>query len=300
MSTVNDHLTCAEFEAHLAEYWDGELPATSRLACDTHAASCGDCGRLLADVASLRDRATALPHLEPSRDLWAGIAERIDARVLPFETPRAVAHAAPRFSWRHAAVAAAALVLFTAGVTHVWTRRSFERPVVVAAATPAAAPAAVVRSDTATAPRQDAAVSPDGVAMQNPALTRVASAAGVRAVRERGAPVVESVRLTTGSRATLVSNPRRPAGAPSLGGEPVYDREIVKLRAIVRERRTQLDPATVAVLEQSIAVIDSAIAQSRAALAKDPASGFLVTRLNHSLEKKVELLRTAASLPART
>ena len=50
-------------------------------------------------------------------------------------------------------------------------------------------------------------------------------------------------------------------------------------------------------LEQSIAVIDSAIAQSRAALAKDPASGFLATQLNQSLEKKVELLRTAALLP---
>ena len=82
--------------------------------------------------------------------------------------------------------------------------------------------------------------------------------------------------------------------------QPVYDQEIGKLRAIVKERRAQLDPGTVAVLEQSIAVIDSAIAQSRAALAKDPASGFLATQLNHSLEKKVELLRTAALLPSRT
>ena len=82
--------------------------------------------------------------------------------------------------------------------------------------------------------------------------------------------------------------------------QPVYDQEISKLRAIVKERRSQLDPSTIAVLEQSIAVIDSAIAQSRAALAKDPASGFLATQLNHSLEKKVELLRTAALLPSRT
>jgi hypothetical protein len=87
---------------------------------------------------------------------------------------------------------------------------------------------------------------------------------------------------------------------PLREAEPVYDREISKLRTIVRQRRGQLDPATVAVLEQSIAVIDSAIAQSRAALAKDPASGFLATQLNHSLEKKVELLRTAALLPSRT
>jgi hypothetical protein len=82
--------------------------------------------------------------------------------------------------------------------------------------------------------------------------------------------------------------------------EPVYDREILKLRTIMKTRRSQLDPKTVAVLEQSISVIDSAIAQSRAALAMDPASGFLANQLNHSLEKKVELLRTAALLPART
>ena len=295
MSTTNDHLTCAEFEAHLAEYWDEDLPATSRLACDTHASSCADCGRLLSDVASLRDQVAALPPLEPSRDLWVGIAERIDARVLPFETPGAVAHAAPRRAWRHPAMAAAALVLFTAGVTHMWTRRSFERPVVVAVATPA-----TVARPATSEPQQDTGFSPDRVAASSRAPTSAESGSGARAARGRGAPSGEAARPTAGSRATFVSNPGRVAGAPSVVGEPVYDREIVKLRAIVRERRSQLDPATVAVLEQSIAVIDSAIAQSRAALAREPASGFLVTRLNHSLEKKVELLRTAALLPART
>ena len=82
--------------------------------------------------------------------------------------------------------------------------------------------------------------------------------------------------------------------------QPMYDREIDKLRTIVKSRRTQLDPKTITVLEQSIAVIDSAISQSRAALKADPASGFLAKELNNSLEKKVELLRTAAMLPART
>jgi hypothetical protein len=109
--------------------------------------------------------------------------------------------------------------------------------------------------------------------------------------------------------AMVAATARRPAaGAARLARadgvmnetEPLYDREIAKLRTVMKTRRSQLDPRTVAVLEQSIAVIDSAIAQSRAALAKDPASGFLAEQLNHSLEKKVELLRTAAMLPART
>jgi hypothetical protein len=104
-------------------------------------------------------------------------------------------------------------------------------------------------------------------------------------------------RSATTSRGVPVINARN---LMKNDAEPVYDQEIVKLRQIVRQRRSELDPKTVAVLEQSIAVIDSAIAQSRAALANDPASGFLATQLNHSLEKKVELLRTAALLPART
>ena len=81
--------------------------------------------------------------------------------------------------------------------------------------------------------------------------------------------------------------------------DPVFAGEIVKLRRIVRERRAQLDPRTVAVLEQSIAVIDSAIAQSRAALRKDPSS-FLAERLNSARDKKLHLLRTVALLPSTT
>jgi hypothetical protein len=47
-------------------------------------------------------------------------------------------------------------------------------------------------------------------------------------------------------------------------------------------------------------VIDDAIAQCKLALAKDPASRFLMESLNNALENKVELLRTATMLPARS
>jgi hypothetical protein len=47
-------------------------------------------------------------------------------------------------------------------------------------------------------------------------------------------------------------------------------------------------------------VIDAAIEQSRAALAADPRSAFLGAQLGRALDRKVGLLRTAATLPART
>ena len=84
------------------------------------------------------------------------------------------------------------------------------------------------------------------------------------------------------------------------GTEQTFEVEIARLRTIVQRRRAQLDPVTISVIERNLKVIDDAIAQCKAALAKDPASRFLIESLNHALENKVELLRTAAMLPTRT
>jgi Putative zinc-finger len=279
MSTMSMPLNCEQFSDRLADYLEEELPEVVRAAMESHADVCASCGALLADLAVLRDHAAALPALEPSRDLWAGIGERIDARVLPLEIP-VVRRSAARRAWVRPAVAAAALVLVTAGITEVLTRAKYDPTIAMRSATSTAA----ARTDTPAAPLQVMSGSQGGV---------------------NSSPLTEQPQAPP-ARGILVSHTRATAARTTSAGklmeehaEPVYDREILELRKIARERRSQLDPRTVAVLEQSIAVIDSAIAQSRAALAKDPASGFLATQLNHSLEKKVELLRTAALLPAR-
>jgi putative zinc finger protein len=77
-------------------------------------------------------------------------------------------------------------------------------------------------------------------------------------------------------------------------------REIDRLRTIFARNRSQLDPRTAAIIEANLKVIDEAIAQSKAALAQDPASRFLNNQLNNALGKKLELLHTAALLPNRT
>lgn len=79
-----------------------------------------------------------------------------------------------------------------------------------------------------------------------------------------------------------------------------YDHEITGLRDVLRERQSALDPKTVMVIQRNLAVIDSAIAESRRALAADPHSAFLSDQLDRALDTKMELLRTAALLPART
>jgi len=250
---------------------------------EAHAAECAACRQLLEELGTIRHDAAALPALVPSRDLWSGIAERIDAKVVPFDANVRTIRTARR-SWARPAMAAAALVIVTAGITHLATKQTM---------TPAASIEPTAPTRIASAPTVDG-TSPSAAA---PVTGRDAEITSTETERGTSTPASGRTR-NAGSGAPAA----RLASAEPLmrATEPVYDREILKLRQIVKTRREQLDPKTIAVLEQSMAVIDSAIAQSRAALAKDPASGFLATQLNHSLEKKVELLRTAALLPART
>ena len=83
-------------------------------------------------------------------------------------------------------------------------------------------------------------------------------------------------------------------------GIATYEGEIAKLHNIIDTRRGELDSSTVAVLEKNMRLIDQAIAESRAALAADPASAFLAGRLNRAYDTKLELLRSAAMLPSRS
>jgi len=82
--------------------------------------------------------------------------------------------------------------------------------------------------------------------------------------------------------------------------EMALSTEIVQLQTLLRQKRTDLDPATVQVVEDNLNLIDVAVKQARAALARDPASGFLTERLDNALQKKVELLRTVAMLPSKS
>jgi hypothetical protein len=299
--SVYKPMDCDGFAAALADYLEGDAPDAVRAAVEAHAEECAECGALLADLRAIPVQAAALPDLTPSRDLWSGIAERIDARVLPLDRPAARTIVPAHRSWARPAVAAAALVIVTAGITHYMTRTIYETPRTAAAG--ATAPSATAPAHTS--PESSMTAAPR-VAVTPPAPPSSADGPGStmgqpNAQRSGGQPPM-AVASGRAPSARAGSNDARLVSATSVMSEtePVYDREISKLRTIVKSRRSSLDPRTIAVLEQSIAVIDSAIAQSRSALAKDPASGFLANQLNHSLEKKVELLRTAAMLPART
>jgi len=76
------------------------------------------------------------------------------------------------------------------------------------------------------------------------------------------------------------------------------DRATEELSRILAAERDRLRPETVALLERNLAVIDAAIAESRAALARDPANAELHRLFSAAARQKVELLRWAARAAA--
>ena len=96
--------------------------------------------------------------------------------------------------------------------------------------------------------------------------------------------------------------PGGPGGAPApvLAAEAGYLRTADELGRVLEARRAQLAPETVATLERSLALIDQAIAESRAALAADPRDQDLAALLEASYARKVALLRRALDLPLRS
>ena len=75
-----------------------------------------------------------------------------------------------------------------------------------------------------------------------------------------------------------------------------YSPTLDELRHTLETQRSTLSPATVRVLEHSLATIDTAIAEARAALASDPANEVLVRILSANYARKVELLQRVTEL----
>jgi len=250
-------MTCDQFADKLPDFLERDVDDATRAGIEAHALSCAECGLLLADLRALRLSAANLPELAPSRDLWSGIAARIETPVVELKNGASTVYQ-NRGTQRRRGVwiglAAAGLVAMTATVTHELTKRSIDaRSAVVAA-------------------RTDSVVG-----------TRVAAT-----TKDTGTAARPTVAAPT---ATLVS--------AKLSPEQTYDNEIARLRVVVNERRPQLDSVTVVVIEKNLKVIDDAIRQCRQALRKDPNSRFLMESLNDALDNKVQLLRTAATLPSK-
>lgn len=72
-----------------------------------------------------------------------------------------------------------------------------------------------------------------------------------------------------------------------------WEEAVTELQGEFELRRSELDPATIMVVERNLALIDEAIAEARQALEADPSSGFLNGYVAEAMRRKVDLLRQA-------
>ena len=75
-----------------------------------------------------------------------------------------------------------------------------------------------------------------------------------------------------------------------------YNAAVSDLERALQERRNDLNPRTVEILERNLTLIDAAIAQARQALEEDPGNTYLNRHLVESRRRKLELLRRATAI----
>jgi anti-sigma factor RsiW len=282
MSDLKLPLSCEQFETHVSALIDGDLSPADRAVMEMHASECAECTALAEELRGIVSGAATLPPLTPSRDLWQGIADRLDTPVLSIGSATAApVKRARTVSYRVFAAAAAALVAVSSGVTYLATRAGTADS--NTPATPAVAVAVPVRTpqpntvDPTVAPATPAAPAPQ-VASANTAVDPSAT---------NGSQAIENASVPTRTRnVSRVENQV----------EVAYEREITAMRRIVDERLGDLDSVTVVEIERNLRIIDKAISDSRRALQNDPRSRFLSEQLDRALENKLDIMRRIALL----
>jgi hypothetical protein len=255
-----------EWTDRLSDYLDGELPADEQRAVEAHLRECASCTDVLNDLKRVVARAQAAGDAArpPQADLWAGIAERIDARL----TPAPGGPAGP-------------LDNITAFHHRASRRIAFTLPQLAAAAIVVAA----VSGGLVWQLRPALSGTPEGVPYDRPASTAAAPAtdpatsAGVAQPFRAANPDATDVHVETVGMA-----------------DAQYDAAVADLENALKTGRGRLDSSTIAIVEHNLQIIDQAINQAREALVGDPANTYLSSHLVEARRRKLDLLRRATAL----
>jgi hypothetical protein len=137
-------------------------------------------------------------------------------------------------------------------------------------------------------------------------------------LRQLAAAAVVIAVASSALTVLILREPPTEHGAPAVGVVPAqqpvpvplparlalaenrYTRSVDALERTLAERRDSLAPSTITIVERSLRVADSAIAEARDALARDPANGALAKLFASNYERKIDLLRRATELAPRT
>lgn len=109
-----------------------------------------------------------------------------------------------------------------------------------------------------------------------------------------------TVLFTRGGNEPVVHVTETTGSVDLVSLESQYSTEVETLERTLKERREELSPETVRILEENLAIIDKAIREARTALVNDPQSDMLGELLRSAYQRKLDLLKQAARSSAET
>jgi putative zinc finger protein len=123
-------------------------------------------------------------------------------------------------------------------------------------------------------------------------LVVISGWAALRLTSSTSAPATAHVEIPN----QPVVSGRQPDVVTASFEDKEYDAAVVDLERALQSGRGQLDPATVKIVEDNLAIIDQAVDDARRALAADPANADLSGYLVETRRRKLDVLRSAAAL----
>ena len=228
-------MKCELLHDLLDDYVDGLLPERTATHIREHLARCADCRAEESALRALVSAAVRLPtEIEPERELWDGIAARLEKRR---PTPLPHTGTASRGHW-YQGLAAASLLLALLGLGYAYLPR------------------------------------PAAPSSESPAASR---------------PTAEIPAV------------RSPAGHPS--GIHAAEQALIEAKLLLRDaldaRRGELSAETIEMVNRNARIIEDAIAEIRASLARDPGNRDLNQMLIAAHQQEVALLQHVMRRAAR-
>ena len=163
-----------------------------------------------------------------------------------------------------------------------------------------ALPSTAVRSDAppVTAQREAGRWRTRGL-LAAAAVVLVTASSAITTLVVRRSDQARSIAIALDSvpRASRARSALLPVGFRQ--AEMEYNRTIEELQLAVNTQRSRLSPETIRTVDHSLAVVDSAITEARAALLADPNNGMLVDLLSASYQRKLDLLRRTSELSSK-
>lgn len=282
-------MKCAECQALVQEYFDGELDQRAAAALSVHLESCSSCRSQLEQLAfEQRTYQSYDRELDVSPALWVKVRERLtkedNGRTLTLFGGSQIAFS-KLLSWRFSAAAAVAVALFaivvTIGVMKQLNKHEVPKQLALSSETLSGEKRRPRETDVVSEPVNSN--EPEGF-IKGPQKKR-GVVAGLWAETVRG-------------KSSLVSGNRREPKTPVQfvrEAEQKYLSAIALLTRDAEQRPSRLDSETRAKLNGALVAVNRTILSTRKAVQQNPNDPLAVQYMLSAYEKKVDVLKEMSS-----